>query len=326
MFSTTTIASSTRMPIEKISAKQRDAVQRVAVQVKHGQGQAQRHRNRNEDDQRLSHAQHQRNQQADRDDRNQHVKQQVVRFLRRRFAVVPRDVEVDVRGKTVPFNFSTRASTRSLMSIALVPLRFDTAIVTAGRNSRVPGRTVLTYCVGSSPVSSTSATSRRKHRPIVGGADDHVSNVLDGAQEVPGFERVFAIVCAELAGRELTVRNIQRMRHGKRGQLMTPPVSPASSLIRISRRWPPISSTADTSGTCLIASWTCAAIRRSSKSPYRLLDSVSARIGTSSIKCGLTIGWLAPGRNQIEVPLQLLIEPHQALFLVLTHVETHDGQ
>ena len=65
--------------------------------------------------------------------------------------------------------------------------------------------------------------------------------------------------------------------------------------MRISRRWPPISATAETSGVCLIVSSTCAAMRRSSKSPYRLLQNVSARIGTSSIERGFTSGGDAPG-------------------------------
>jgi hypothetical protein len=50
MFSTTTIASSTRMPMREDEREERDAVEREAVEIEHQQRQRERRRNRHRDD------------------------------------------------------------------------------------------------------------------------------------------------------------------------------------------------------------------------------------------------------------------------------------
>ena len=140
-------------------------------------------------------------------------------------------------------------------------------MVTAGRNSLSTGVTMRTYCDGSSPPSVTSATSRTKTGLPFGDADHHVAHVLGGAQELAGFEQELAVAGVELARRQAAVGQPERAGHLQGREIVGRQLALGSSTMRISRRCPPISVTAETSGTCLMASCTCAAMRRSSKSP-----------------------------------------------------------
>ncbi len=77
-------------------SKERDAVQRVAVKIEHGQRERQRYGNRDEDDQRLAKTQRDRDEQAYRNHGDQHVPQQLVRFLLGRVAVIARDGHLNI--------------------------------------------------------------------------------------------------------------------------------------------------------------------------------------------------------------------------------------
>ena len=71
--------------------EERDAVERVAVEVEHQQRQGQRAGNGDADDERLAPAQRQQDEQRHADHRDAHVEQQLVGLLLRRLAVVAGD-------------------------------------------------------------------------------------------------------------------------------------------------------------------------------------------------------------------------------------------
>ena len=91
-----------------------------------------------------------------------------------------------------------------------------------------------------------------------------------------------------------------------------------------SRRWPPMRDTAETSGVCLMVSSTCAAMRRNSKSPYRLLQKVSARIGTSSMERGFTNGGEAPGGIRSRFAFSFWLSRTIAFSSSCSDQEAHD--
>ncbi len=113
--------------------EERDAVQRVAVEVEHEQRQRQRDRNRDEHDRRLAPAEHEPDERRHREHGEQHVPQQLVALLGGGLAVVAGDGEMHVgRARACPSACRASASTWCATSMALVPLRLATAIVTAG--------------------------------------------------------------------------------------------------------------------------------------------------------------------------------------------------
>ena len=83
-------------------SEQRNAIQRVPIQIEDRQGQRQGHRDSDKHDERLPKAQRNRNQNAYRDHGNQHVFEKLVGLLLRRVAVVARDGHFDVGWKHVP--------------------------------------------------------------------------------------------------------------------------------------------------------------------------------------------------------------------------------
>ena len=80
----------------------------------------------------LAPAEHEPDQRRHREHRQQHVPQQFVALLGSGLAVVAGDVRCTSEGTSVPFNVSSFRVTRCATSMALVPLRLATAIVTAG--------------------------------------------------------------------------------------------------------------------------------------------------------------------------------------------------
>ena len=142
MFSTTTMASSTRMPMEKISAKSVIAVQRVAVEIENRQRQRQRHRNGQQHDQRFAPAQRERNQQRHRKRGDEQVLQQFVGFVLRRVAVIARDRDVQVTRQHVPakrVDFSQRVfgNQCGVRALALGQRNRDRRILRICRASRL---------------------------------------------------------------------------------------------------------------------------------------------------------------------------------------------
>ena len=122
--------------------------------------QRERDRNRDQHDSRFAPAEHQPDQRRDREHREQHVPQQFVALLGGGLAVVAGDGEVHVgRHQRCPSACRASAITRCATSMALVPLRLATAIVTAGCAPDARDWKV-TYDVGSASPSTTSATSR----------------------------------------------------------------------------------------------------------------------------------------------------------------------
>ena len=96
--------------------------------------------------------------------------------------------------------------------------------------------------------------------------------------------------------------------------------------MRTSRRWPPIRVTAETSGTCLMVSSSCAAIRRR-------FEIVVAAAGERQRENGHIVDGArlhqrlrSARRDQIEIGEQLLVQADDALLFVLAHIETHDRQ
>ena len=220
-----------------------------------------------EHDQRLAEAQRERDQQADRDHRDHHVEQQFVRFLGRGLAVVARDVHCDVRG-----DHAALQRLDALQHVA--PPRRPRWCPCAWRPRWSPPaanslrRRVHHAHVLGGLLAAVGHFGDVAHedRPVVRHADHHVAHVFGGAQKLAGLEQELAVARVELA------RGSRRFDSPSApatcsGDSCSQPASPASSATRTSRRCPPISVTAETSGTCLIASCTCAAMRRSSKSP-----------------------------------------------------------
>ena len=97
MFSTTTIASSTRMPIGEDQREERDAVQGVAIEIEHEERERERDRNRDQHDGRLAPAEDQPDQRRDREDGEQHVPQQFVALVGGGLTIVTGDGEMHVR-------------------------------------------------------------------------------------------------------------------------------------------------------------------------------------------------------------------------------------
>ena len=83
--------------------EERDAVQRVAVEVKHQQRQRERGGNGDGDDERFAPAQRQQDQQRHAEHGDAHVPEQFVGFLLRRQAVIPRDGHLHVGGNDAAF-------------------------------------------------------------------------------------------------------------------------------------------------------------------------------------------------------------------------------
>ncbi len=245
--------------------EQRDPVERVAVEIEHRERQRQRHRNRGEDDQRFAQAQRDRDQHAHRDHRDQHVTQQFVRFFLGRVAVVPRDGHLDVR--------RNHGAAQRLQAVQHVFGHGHGVGALAFRNRHGHRR------IKSLPV--REAHILRRLFAAVGHFGDvaHEDRLAVGNTQPPRCEHRRR--CAEIARSPEDTPGC-RSRIGRKAdgdwtcpappppataKDCTPPAAPGSSVMRISRRCPPISDTAETSGVCLIVSSTCAAMRRSSKSP-----------------------------------------------------------
>ena len=133
-----------------------------------------------------------------------------------------------------------------------------------------------------------------EYRSFLRNSDNYVPNVLGSAQEVSGFESIFAVVLVELACRQLTVREIERPGHAERCQLMRLQfrlIQPDSNLPPL----PPNQFHARNVRNLLDRIVDLRGNSAQLQIAVPLADSVSARMGTSSIKCGFTIGWLAPG-------------------------------
>ena len=79
--------------------KERDPVQRVAVRPEREQRQRERDRNRGQDDECLPEPERQRDEERHRHDGEEHVVEELVRFLCGRLAVVSRDRDVQIAGQ-----------------------------------------------------------------------------------------------------------------------------------------------------------------------------------------------------------------------------------
>ena len=226
-------------------------------------------------------------------------------------------------GITLPLSGSTRFSTLSATITALVPLRFAMAMVTAGRNSREPARTMRTYCEGSSPPSVTCGDVAHEYRLVVGHARHHVAHVVGGAQKLAGFQQVFAIGRVELAGRQAAVGKPERAGHLQRRKI----VGRQLAFIQHDANLAPLP-----------------ADQRDGRNVRHLLDRV-VHLGRDLAQFEIAVAFArkrqrqnrhvvdgarlhqrrrGARRNQIEIGVQLLVQPHDALLFVLADVEAHD--
>ncbi len=183
---------------------------------------------------------------------------------------------------------STRSRTSLATAMALVLLRLATEMVTADWNWRL-GVEYWTICVGSAASSVTVATSSRwtllaMTRRLASAA------VRKRRPASSLISRRFSVVWP--AGRSWFAW--PRARSTWSGLRLRAASLAGSSVMRSSRRRPPRSFTSDTSGVWEMVSWSWAAMRRRVASSYLLECNVSARMGTSSIARGLTMGGVAP--------------------------------
>ncbi len=192
MFSTTTMASSTRMPIEKIEGEQRDAVERVAVEVEDEQRQRQRHRDGHQHDGGLAAAEREPDQDADRDDREEHVPEQFVRLVRGGLAVVARDGHLrGRRARRRRGRCRAWREIRRVRSMALTPLRFAIEIVTAGY-VRPSGVWWATYDVGSRVLVADGGDVAQPHRSPAPRVDDDAFEARDAVDPGAGLDDLAA--------------------------------------------------------------------------------------------------------------------------------------
>jgi hypothetical protein len=103
--------------------EERDAVERVAVEVEDQQREAERHGDGQQHDERLAPAEEEQDEQRDAEDREAHVQQQLVGFLAGGGAVVAVTATPTSAGMSVPLSASTLASTAWTTSMALAPGR-----------------------------------------------------------------------------------------------------------------------------------------------------------------------------------------------------------
>ena len=102
--------------------EERDAVERVAVEIEDEQRERERDGNRGQHDDRLAPAEHEPDQHRHRHDGEEHVPEQLVRLLRGRLAVVARDRDVQVARQQIAARASRPSrSTARVSAIALVP-------------------------------------------------------------------------------------------------------------------------------------------------------------------------------------------------------------
>ena len=154
-------------------------------------------------------------------------------------------------GITLPRSGSTRCRTFSATAMALVPLRFEIAM----RDGRIES-----FAVGEAHVlrrlfaAIGDVARRRGRRPAC--RWPHPTTTLRTSSAVrrnsPVSSRNSLIAAAKLPDGRRRLEAPSAPAHLQRRRDRKPPAAPGSSVTRISRRWPPISATAETSGVCLI--------------------------------------------------------------------------
>ena len=206
-------------------------------------------------------------QQAHRDHGDQHVEEQLVRFLGGGLAVVAGDVEVDVGGDDGAFERLDAAEdvvgdVDGVGAFALGDGERDggQGLARGGlHHADILGRLVAAI--------DDFGHVADEDGPVAEGPDDDVAHVVGGAQELAGFEEVFAIAGIERAGGQAAVGEPERAGHLQRRTCGSRRVWLRRARCALRGAGRRCRVTAETSGTCLMVSSSWAAMRRSSKSP-----------------------------------------------------------
>jgi len=183
--------------------EKRDAIQREAEQVENQQRQRERGRNGEGDDGRFAPAKREPDQRRNADDREAHMEQEFVRFLRGGLAVVARDGNVHIArddGTLERFDFAQHLPSdgNRIRSGALRDAERDGGFFTRRRGARcakaeksVIGRLLRAIHDG--------RDFAQIHGPPAKDADDHAAHLLRAGEEAAGFDDDFLVVRREAA-------------------------------------------------------------------------------------------------------------------------------
>ena len=217
-----------------------------------------------------------------------------------------------------------RRSTLSATAIAFVPLRLATAMVTAGRNWRSatwPSARTRRLLAAVGDVGHVA----QEHRLAVRHADHDVAHIVVLSA---GTRRSRAEYSRFRWNRTCRIRaagwTSPARRPPGRASGCTPARRPGRAPPRTSRRWPPIIVTAETSGDCLMTS--CDLRRHAPQLEIAVALAPQRQRQNRHIvdRARLDQRRRRARRDQIEVRGELLVQPDDALLLVLADVEAHD--
>ena len=299
-----------------------DAVQCVAVQIEDSQRERERHRNRGEDNQRFAEAERESDQDADRDHGDQHVPQQFVRFFLGRVAVVAGDGHLHVRR-----DYAAAQGFQAMEDILADADRVGSFAF--GDGNRYGWEE--TFAVGKTDVLQGLFAAVGdlgyivdENRLLIGDTGDHVANIVGGAEELAGFQKILPVAAGERA-----------RRHPSIGQAEGSGDLQWRKVVRIQAG----RIESDLNFAAL------AADQRHGRDIRRLLDRIIHLRGDAA-QLDVAVA-LAPkgerqdrhivnrarlderercaGRNQIKIRVQLLIQADDAFLFVLPDQETHDG-
>ena len=305
--------------------EQGNTVQGVAVEIENRQREGQGDGDGDENDEGLAKPERDGDQDAHRDHRDQHVEEQLVGLFGGRLAVVTREVYPDIRRNDAPLE--------RLDSPQDVARDHDGVGAFALGNGQSDGRKELPRTgVGRANVLGgfLAAVAHLRHvaneyRLVVGDRDHHAPHILGGAQELTGFEHVLAVPAGELAGGQTAVRHAERAGHLERREV----IRRQFGLVEHNADFTALTSDQAHGGD--VGHLLDGVIELGGDpAQFEIAIALAGQsqcenrnvVDRARLHQGLGTAW----RNQVEIGLHFLVETDDALFFVLSHIETHDGQ